>query len=186
MLQLFRKYSLVIRFVAVFLGSYFLLSVLYNSYLIFSESQTTYFPDIITNLVSRQSAALIEFLGYAVKMEPHTKEPAMKVFVEGNFLVRVVEGCNSISVIILFISFILSFFAKMRTTILYILAGSVLIYTMNLIRIALLTIGIYEYPEYASFLHEIVFPLIIYGTVILLWIVWVKVYANIEKNEDQV
>ncbi|MDN3596348.1 exosortase family protein XrtF [Zunongwangia endophytica] len=184
MLQLFKKYSVVIRFIAVFLGSYFLLSVLYNSYLIYSEGQTQYYPDLITNLVSKQSVALMEFFGYTVRLEPHTKEPAMKVFIGDNFLVRVVEGCNSISVIILFISFILSFFAKMRTSIFYILAGSVLIYTMNLIRIALLTIGIYEYPNYASFLHEIVFPLIIYGTVILLWIFWVRVYANLEKNED--
>jgi len=50
----------------------------------------------------------------------------------------------------------------------------------------LLTIGIYEYPQYASLMHEIIFPLIIYGTVIILWISWVRVYANLEKNEGEV
>ena len=128
----------------------------------------------------------MEFMGYSIKLEAHETESAIKVFIEDAFLVRVVEGCNSISVIILFVSFILSFFAKKRTTILYILGGSVLIYAMNLIRIALLTIGVYEYPEYTNLMHEIIFPLIIYGTVIILWISWVRVYANLEKNEDQV
>ncbi|MFC6859868.1 exosortase family protein XrtF [Zunongwangia atlantica] len=186
MLQLFKKYSVVIRFIAVFLGSYFLLSVLYNSYLIYSEAQTEFYPDFFTNIVSRQSAAIMEFMGYSIKLEAHETESAIKVFIEDAFLVRVVEGCNSISVIILFVSFILSFFAKKRTTILYILGGSVLIYAMNLIRIALLTIGVYEYLEYTNLMHEIIFPLIIYGTVIILWISWVRVYANLEKNEDQV
>ncbi|ADF51020.1 membrane protein [Zunongwangia profunda SM-A87] len=186
MFQLFKKYSVVIRFVAVFLGSYFLLSVLYNAYLIFSETRTKFYPDFFTNIVSRQSAAIMEFLGYSIKLQAHQTQNAVQVFIEDTLLVRVVEGCNSISVIILFTSFILSFFAKKRTTFFYILAGSVFIYAMNLIRIALLTIAIYKYPEYTSLMHDIVFPLIIYGTVIILWVFWVRVYANLEKNESQV
>ena len=176
---------MVIRFIAVFLGSYFLLSVLYNAYLIFSETQSEFYPDFFTNIVSRQSAAIMEFLGYSIKLQAHGIQNAVEVFVEDTLLVRVVEGCNSISVIILFISFILSFFVKKRTTFFYILAGSVFIYGMNLIRIVLITIVIYKYPEYASFMHDIVFPLLIYGTVILLWVLWVRVYANLEKNEGQ-
>ena len=160
--------------------------MLYNAYLIYSENQTEFYPDFFTNIVSRQSAAIMEFLGYSIKLEPHETESAVKVFVEGNFLVRVVEGCNSISVIILFVSFILSFFAKKRATFFYILVGTVFIYTMNLIRIALLTIGIYEYRQYSAVMHDIFFPLIIYGTVIILWIFWVRVYSNLEKNESQV
>ncbi len=163
-----------------------MLSFLYNSYLIYSEGKTDYYPDVVTNLVSKQSVAIIEFLGYTSKLEPHPYEKSVKVSIEGKYLVRVVEGCNSVSVIILFLSFVLSFFTKLKTTFFYILGGSVLIYAMNLIRIALLTIGIYEYPQYSSFLHEIVFPLIIYGTVIILWIFWVRVYANLERNEKEV
>ena len=170
----------------MFLGSYFLLSVLYNAYLIFSETQTEFYPDFFTNIVSRQSAAIMEFFGYSIKLQTQASESAVQVFVEDVFLVRVVEGCNSISVIILFVSFILSFFAKKRTTFFYILVGSVFIYTINLIRIALITIGIYEYPQYSSLMHDIVFPLIIYGTVIILWIFWVRVYANLERNEKEV
>lgn len=185
MLQLFKKYGVVIRFITIFLGSYFLLSLLYNIYLDFSETQTKYYPDFITNLVSKQSAAIISALGYTAELKPHPEEESMKLLIEGHYLIRVVEGCNSTSVIILFLSFILSFFSNAKATFFYILSGSVLIYAMNLIRIALLSIGIYKYPEYATFLHEILFPLIIYGTVILLWIFWVRIYANLEKNENQ-
>ena len=110
----------------------------------------------------------------------------MKLYVNDYFLARIVEGCNSLSVMILFFSFVLSFFARLKTTLFFILAGSVIIYVMNIVRIAILTIGIYEYPQHAEFLHSIVFPLIIYGTVFILWIIWVRIYSKTTANESEV
>nr|WP_311195767.1 hypothetical protein [Antarcticibacterium sp. 1MA-6-2] len=66
------------------------------------------------------------------------------------------------------------------------LAGGVIIYVMNIVRIALLSIGIYEYPRYAEFMHSILFPLVIYGTVFVLWIFWVRIYSNNSGNEGKV
>lgn len=180
MIELFRKYNSVIRFIVIFLGSYFIFSLFYNIYLELSHS-AIYYPDFFTYLVSVQSHALIDLFGYSSFITPHDTEASMKLYINESFLVRVVEGCNSISIIILFISFILAFFAGLKLTLLYILAGGVIIYVMNIIRIAILTIGIYEYPQHAELLHSIIFPLIIYGTVFLLWLVWVRIYSRIGK-----
>lgn len=177
LVELFKKYKSVLRFILIFLGSYFILSMLYNAYLHFFQSET-YYPDYITNLVAVQSESLIRSLGYTTKLVAHKSELSMKLFVNNVFLVRVVEGCNAVSIIILFGSFIISFFGNLKVTLLYILAGSVIIYAMNIIRIALLTIGVFEYPEYADFLHSIIFPLVIYGTVFILWLIWVRIYSN--------
>lgn len=184
MLQLFKKYKSVIRFILIFLGSYFIMSLFYNIYLELSNS-SKYFPDFFTFLVSVQTEAVIEFLGYASKIIPHESEDSMKLFINDHFLVRIVEGCNSISIIILFTSFILAFFAEAKKSILFILAGSVIIYVMNIIRIAILTVGIYEYPHRGEFLHSIFFPLIIYGTVFLLWIIWVRIYSKTTAYEEE-
>ena len=175
--QLFKKYKSVLRFILIFLGSYFIFSVLYNGYLEFFQSQK-YYPDLITHLVAVQSETVIESLGYTSKILPHQQELSMKLFINDVFLARVVEGCNAISIIILFTSFVLSFFAKIKTTLLFILAGTVIIYGMNVLRIAVLAIGIYEYPQHSEFLHSIVFPLIIYGTVFVLWIIWVRIFSK--------
>ncbi|MDT0651016.1 exosortase family protein XrtF [Autumnicola edwardsiae] len=181
MLQLFRKYSSVLRFIFMFLGSYFVFSMFYNAYLIFFKSEV-YFPDFLTHIVGVQSEALISSFGYNATVIPHQTEPSMKLFVNENYLARIVEGCNSVSIIILFTAFILSFFGKLKATLLYILAGSVIIYAMNIIRIAILAIGLYEYPQYSSFLHSIVFPLIIYGTVFILWVLWVQLFSKSVKK----
>jgi len=183
--QLFRKYRSVLRFVLIFMGSYFIFTVLYNGYLTLFQS-SSYYPDFFTHLVAKQSELVIGSLGYTSKIMIHPSEPSLQLYVNDVFLARIIEGCNSVSIIILFTSFILSFFAKLKVTFLYIFAGAVFIYVANILRIVILAIGIYEYPQYTTFLHTIVFPLIIYGTVFLLWIFWVRLFSKITADEKAV
>ena len=177
------KYKAVIKFILTFLLVYIGFSVLYSWYLDASDG-SEFYPDYITNLVSLQTESLINALGYNAEVQPHTDEPSMKVIVNGNYLGRVIEGCNSISVIILFISFIIAFSGKLKTTVLFILSGCVLIYVVNLLRIILLSIGLYHYPEKQHILHTVVFPAIIYGMVFLLWIFWVNRFSKIIKRHE--
>ena len=133
-----------------------------------------YYPDYFTHVVAKQSSELIEWMGYSSKIEPHELEASQKLFVNKEYMVRIVEGCNAASIIILFISFIIAFAEKFKKTLLFLLGGGLLIYIVNLIRIAVLTIMYYEYPQYQEMLHSVVFPAIIYGMVFLLWMLWVK------------
>jgi len=71
----------------------------------------------------------------------------------------------------------IAFADKWKATLLYIFAGSTLIYTVNLFRIVFLSIGLYHYPWRREILHTVIFPLIIYGLVFLLWMFWVNRYA---------
>jgi len=59
----------------------------------------------------------------------------------------------------------------------FVFFGSFIIYVFNVLRIALLTISLYHYPNLEHILHGVVFPLFIYGVVFLIWIVWIKKYA---------
>ena len=177
------KYKSVIRFILTFLLVYVSLSVAYKFYLDYSKN-SKYYPDYITNLVARQSADLIHVLGYEASVLPHPDEPSLKLIINNKYLARVIEGCNSVSVIILFVSFIVAFSGKPKSTFLYMLSGSALIYVVNLLRIVVLTIGLYYYPWRRDILHTVVFPGIIYGMVFLLWIIWVNRFSNkIKKNE---
>ena len=160
---------------------YVLLSVVYKLYLQYSDG-SKFYPDYMTNLVSLQSETLLNSFGYKTQVLPHSDEPSMKLILNGEYLGRIIEGCNAVSVIILFVSFIVAFSGKLKTTFFYILSGSVLIYTVNLLRIVVLTVGLYHYPEYADVLHNVIFPGIIYGMVFLLWIFWVNRFSKINKN----
>ncbi len=159
---------------------YVVLSISYNLYLDASDG-SNYYPDYLTNVVARQTESLLESSGYTASIENHLQEPSIKLIVNGKYVARVVEGCNSISVIILFISFMIAFAGTFKLTLLYTLAGSVLIYTVNLFRIVILSIGLYHYPWRREELHTVIFPLIIYGMVFLLWMFWVNRFSQMKK-----
>jgi exosortase family protein XrtF len=177
------KYKLVIKFILTFLLVYITFSVLYKYYLQFSDG-SKFYPDYMTHLVAEQTKSALNTFGYDAQVLPHPNEPSMKVIVNNNYLARVIEGCNSISVIILFVSFIVAFATRFKTTFFYIILGSFLIYTTNLLRIVLLTIGLYHYPNQKDIFHTVVFPGIIYGLVFLLWIFWVNRFSKIKNNNE--
>ena len=182
MKSLLVKYKLVIKFIITFLLVYVGLSLLYKFYLQFSVG-SAYYPDYLTHLVAKQSEALFKALGYQVEMLPHPNEPSVMVMIENVYTARIIEGCNSLSVIILFVSFIMAFASNFKNTFLYMLSGSVLIYSINLFRIVILTLGLYHYPKQEAFLHTVVFPAIIYGFVFLLWIFWVNRFSEIKQKD---
>ncbi|WP_054851887.1 exosortase family protein XrtF [Olleya sp. ITB9] len=174
------KYKSVIKFILTFLIVYGVLSLVYSFYLDASKSGQ-YYPDFITNLVAKQSENVLQTVGYETNVVPHPNEPSIKVIVEGKYLARVIEGCNGASIIILFVSFIVAFSGKIKTTIVFALSGSVLLYVVNLIRIVVLSIGLYHYPWREAILHSVVFPAIIYGMVFLLWMFWVNRFSKFNR-----
>lgn len=181
MKSLFKKYRLVWRFIVVFLGVYLLLSFFYFLYLKYGHSET-YYPEIITHTVALHSQAVIEGFGYEATTVPSPYDDSMLMNLYGKTIVRIVEGCNAMSVMLLFVSFILAFAQKLKETLLFMFAGLALIYTVNIFRIALLTIGIYKWPQHQEVLHQIIFPMIIYGMVFLLWLLWIRKITLNQKS----
>jgi exosortase family protein XrtF len=144
---------------------------------------TTYPPDIITHLVAKQSSDLINSLGYTARVVADPTNPTMQLFVEDKFLARIIEGCNAVSIIILFIAFVIAFAETIKKTLLFILAGAVLIYAVNILRIVILAITLYEYPEQKELLHGVVFPGFIYGMVFILWMIWIRMLKIVKDDE---
>ena len=79
-------------------------------------------------------------------------------------------------------SFVIAFSGKFKTTLFYLLAGSTLLYVVNLIRIVILSIGLYHYPWRREILHTVIFPAIIYGMVFVLWMFWVNRFSNLKAK----
>lgn len=157
--------------------TYLLLTLAYQSYL--SQFDTKKFEvDGFTQIVSEQTKDLLLFFKCDAKISPNLTQPSINIYYNQRFMARIVEGCNALSIIILFIAFIISFSGKPKPTILFIIGGSLLIHVLNVTRIALLCILLYYYPEQRDFLHSVVFPLFIYGIVFILWVIWVNKFSK--------
>lgn len=139
-------------------------------------------PDGMTYVVAHQAQLLA---GSSASIAPHPSEASYRFFIHGKSVVRIVEGCNGISVMILFAAFTIAFASTFKRTLVFTLVGVAVIHILNIVRIALLALGFYHYPEYGDLLHEVFFPLFIYGVVFGLWLLWVfkfSGYAAKAKN----
>ena len=167
----------VLIFLIKFFGTYIALFLIYSAYL--NTTQGINFScDPITESVSKQTVELLMKIGYDAEIEPLTSESAMQLKLNNTPISRITEGCNAISVIILFISFIVAFAGSFKATFLYVLFGTAIIYIANILRIAIISISFYKYPAYQDILHDYIFPGIIYGITFLLWFIWIRKYSK--------
>ena len=177
-----QKNKPILLFLIKFTISYLIMVGLYLFYLNKTQEKELLFSCApITTTVANQTASMITFFGYRASVEQNNEELSLKVIINNTYVSRVIEGCNSVSVIILFLAFIIAFSGSVKITIIYGVIGSVLIYLVNIFRIAILSIGILEYPKQQEILHSLVFPAIIYGLVFLLWVIWINKFSNYKK-----
>ena len=93
--------------------------VIYTQYLGVSQQKEAYFKtSSITTLVANQTKEVLVFMGYKVQANQHQDEMSVKILFEGHYVARIIEGCNALSLIILFLSFIIAFKGSIKDTIL--------------------------------------------------------------------
>ncbi len=162
--------------------TYFVLTFLYESYL--SQFDALRFEvDEFTQIVSNQCVGFLQFFDFHVFEVINKTESCMNIFFNNRFVAKIIEGCNGLSVIIMFVAFVVAFTGNWKATILYVIGGSLLIHVVNVFRIAVLCVLMFYYPQYEHVLHGVVFPLIIYGLVFLLWVIWVNKFSvHAKKN----
>ena len=140
--------------------------------------------DGITKTVAFQTKQLMLCFDNNIETVKNENEPSIKMIYHTKYVARIIEGCNAISVMILFASFVFAFSAQWKKTALYIISGIVIIHVLNIIRIAVLSYSLYYFPNYEEVLHGTLFPLFIYGVVFVLWILWVTKYSGyVKKNK---
>jgi exosortase family protein XrtF len=176
LISILKEYKPFLLFLAKFFLSYLVLTMVYNFYLSHFDADK-FETDGFTNLVSRQVVQTLHFVDDEVFSEPNLTEASVNVFYKQKWVARIIEGCNALSVIILFVSFVVAFSGKWKPTVVFILVGIALVHVFNVVRIATLCMAIYHLPAYSKFLHDVMFPLVIYGLVFILWIVWVNKFS---------
>ncbi|MEN2436448.1 exosortase family protein XrtF [Weeksellaceae bacterium A-14] len=177
---MFKDFRPVLVILLRFLAIYLIPMIVYQ--LLYINHYQGLGLDPFSKWVGSQSCAVQTFLGYPSRMVDAPGYDTSWFLVSGKYPSRMVEGCNAVSVMLLFAAFVFAFYKGARTF-LFAGLGIVLLHVMNVLRIAGLNILILEHPEYTKAGHDYFFPAIIYGTVVVLWIVWIKFFAL--KNENR-
>ena len=161
-----------------FLGIWLLLFLLYQWYL----NQFSGNIDGFTKIISDQSAFLLNFTGYETVTKDFPSHETVQFYINGKVATRMVEGCNAVSVMIMFLAFVFAFYKGVKTFY-FAFAGIVLLYILNLFRIYVLNVIVVDFPVLTKHAHDYFFPAIIYGGVVILWLIWInKFVITDEKN----
>lgn len=161
--------GILLRFIIIYLVLLFAYQFYLNS---FKESGL----DPFSKMITRQVMFLQQSLGYPSALYDDVPNQQVWYHVKTKFTTRMVEGCNAISVMILFVSFIFAFYKGTKTFV-FVGVSLLILHIMNVLRIAGLNIVYSDYPKYGKMTHDYVFPAVIYGTVVLLWLIWIKFFA---------
>ena len=102
---------------------YIVFTAIYNLYLQQFDQKKNELDDF-TELVATHTVKIMSLFTENIKMESHQFQPAVRLIYNDVYIARVVEGCNAISVMILFAAFIFAFSARWHKTILYIFIGN--------------------------------------------------------------
>ncbi len=176
-LQQYRPFFI---FLLKFFGVYVVLTIIYQFYLGSFDAQA-FEVDGFTRLVSDQTEWLLDFF-YTAGTVPHPTQASIQLSLNGDYLARVVEGCNALSVMILFVAFVVAFKGSLKHSVVFIIGGILIIHILNIVRIALLTMALLHYPAYGHMLHSVVFPMFIYGVVFVLWVIWVNKFSTYARQ----
>ena len=161
--------KILLRFVIIYL-------VLLFAYQFFLNSFKGEGLDPYSRMIAEQVRKIQNAAGFSTQLYDDIPGEQVWFYVKEKYVTRMVEGCNAVSVIILFFAFIFAFYKGFKTF-LFAAAGFILLYVMNLLRIVGLNIVTREHPEYSTMSHDYLFPAVIYGTVVILWLIWIKFFA---------
>jgi len=175
-MNLLKEYRNVIIYLLRFVFLYIVFIKFYEYYLSFFKDGI----DPFTRLTANSVKEIYRIFNLSSEVIP-TENEGIKLLVNGKYVARIVEGCNAISLIILFMVFLLAFWKFSRPVLRFLVMGILSIFILNVLRIDLLGYILYAYPAYQDFWHKVVFPGIIYSWIVLLWIFFIKKYFG--RNE---
>ena len=156
------------------MGIYFGLIALYQLYLNMYDDVAA---DPLTRIIAEQSAFCLNKTGYPTQLIDGVDTKGIYFYINKLWPTVMIEGCNAVSIMIIFLAFIFTFY-KGAKTFWFAALGLVFLYVVNVTRIALINIVYMELsPEHFKIAHDYAFPAIIYGGVVFLWIIWIKFFV---------
>ncbi|MFV0530495.1 MAG: exosortase family protein XrtF [Flavobacteriales bacterium] len=181
-----KEYKPLIFFLLKFFITYFIITLSYDFYLketqVFNDGNSQ--TDPYTKEVAKEASALYNLVHRASYVKQNPYHPYEDFFIGEKRIAVINEGCNAVSVMIIMVSFIIAFGTNIISTILYLLFSLVLVHVVNIFRISLLSNIILSQSKYVKLAHDALFPGIIYGTIILICIVWIKFFV-FKKRKDE-
>lgn len=102
--------------------------------------------------------------------------------IPGTAGVIIVNGCNGLEAIGLFVGFVMAYPGDNFKRALFLPMGMLVIYIINVIRIVVLVLLQYYHPQSFDFAHDYSTSAIFYLAIFGMWVVWINYGGAVKKN----
>jgi exosortase/archaeosortase family protein len=90
-------------------------------------------------------------------------------------------GCLGFREMAFFVVFVLLQFGSWKNKLWYIPSGIILLIFVNILRAVIIALGQYRNPFQTDIIHDIISPILMYPTLLFLWLFWLTTYGKYEK-----
>ena len=129
------------------------------------------FDTVLCTQITRASVTVLQTLGFAAVVYPTY---ATLVLMNGQPAVVVGAPCDGLVLYALFGGFVLAFPGPWQRKLWFIPAGIVLIWSLNVLRVAALAINQYYSHQTVDFNHHYTFTFVVYSFIFGLWMLWAR------------
>ncbi len=162
----------IFRFITAFIVG-FILSVLFSDIkLIVNYIKTTSIPHYITGSIINTTNFLLNLLGFDTYVQNNFLQ------IKNNTGFRFIYSCLGIRQMMFFAGFILSYYGKLLNKIWYVLVGFIILNFLNSFRATVIYIINFYHPEYTDFAHYYLTRIVMYVSIFLLWMIWIRFFAT--------
>lgn len=167
-----KEHGKTLRFLAYALGLCIGWFILYDFWL-------SSFDDWLTLRVVHASVGFLSLLGY------NAAASGNMLRINGEDLVFVYHACNGMVLMALFTGFVLAFPGPLLKKLLYIPLGILFINLLNILRVAALALNAHYFSQSVDFNHKYTFTIVVYAAIFGMWMLWVRKFSGITKNEHK-
>jgi exosortase family protein XrtF len=131
--------------------------------------------EALCNNIARCSVAVLQVLNFPAKLAPNL--PRL-VLMNGQSSVIVGAPCNGLVLYALFAGFVLAFPGAWVRKAWFIPVGMLIIWLLNVLRVAALAINQHYSHQTVDFNHHYTFTFVVYGCIFGLWMLWARRMAT--------
>lgn len=138
----------------------------------------------LTNGLLYATHFCLNLLGYASAVFPAEKI----IQIPGSRGVLLDLGCLGRQLMGLFAGFLIAYPGKISSKLWFIPLGLVIVNILNVLRITILALVLFHYPEANITYHHDIFNIVVYAFIFLMWVFWISRYgvrSNKAKKENK-
>lgn len=156
-----------LRFLVTVVILYFLWELAY-----FFWIEDSLFSFGICHVLGLSTNFILQLLGYDSNWNPYA------IYIDQVKMVYIDTPCNGLEFMGLFMCFVLAFPASLKSKLLFIPVGLILIHLLNMARVVLLVLNYLLYRATFEFNHHVTFTVLVYGLILVMCFIWAKKQSN--------